>query len=402
MNIDEQLEFLKKGTVDVIREADLKAKLERSAKTGKPLRVKLGLDPTAPDIHLGHTVVIRKLKAFQDLGHTVIFLIGDFTGTIGDPSGKNVTRPPLSREEIDANAETYKRQMFKLLDPEKTELRFNGEWMDKFTAADFVKLCAKTTVKQILERDDFTKRMADEKPISLHELLYPLVQGYDSVALEADVELGGTDQKFNLLMGRNLQREFDQEPQVIITTPLLEGLDGVQKMSKSLGNYIGIEEPPNEMFGKVMSISDELMWRYYELLTDLSVSEISSIRSRCMSGTENPRNVKVDLAKLIIRDFHSVDAATAAEDDFVKRFVQKEVPDEIEEKTIVAGTYSLAQLLFDTGLAASKGEARRLIEQGGIKINGKKASAANADVSINPDGVLLQVGKRNFLRVKGV
>ena len=244
MTIDEQLEYLKKGTVDVIREEDLRKKLERSAKTGKPLRVKLGLDPTAPDIHVGHTVVIRKLKAFQDLGHTVIFLIGDFTGMIGDPSGKNVTRPPLSREEINANAETYKRQMFKLLDPEKTELRFNGEWMDKFGAADFIKLCAKTTVKQILERDDFTKRMDDEKPISLHELLYPLVQGYDSVALNADVELGGTDQKFNLLMGRNLQREYEQEPQVIITTPLLEGLDGVQKMSKSLNNYIGIDEPP--------------------------------------------------------------------------------------------------------------------------------------------------------------
>ena len=276
MTIDEQIEFLKKGTVDVIREENLRKKLERAAKTGKPLRVKLGLDPTAPDIHLGHTVVIRKLKAFQELGHTVIFLIGDFTGMIGDPSGKNVTRPPLSRDEINANAETYKTQMFKLLDPDKTELRFNGEWMDKFTAADFVKLTAKTTVKQILERDDFTKRMNEEKPISLHELLYPLVQGYDSVALEADVELGGTDQKFNLLMGRNLQREFSQEPQVIITTPLIEGLDGVNKMSKSLGNYIGITESANEMFGKIMSISDELMWKYFELLTDLNVSEISN------------------------------------------------------------------------------------------------------------------------------
>src|SRR5688572_26365405 len=280
MTIEEQLSFLKKGTVDLIRDEDLQKKLERSAKTGKPLRVKLGLDPTAPDIHIGHTVVIRQLKAFQELGHTVIFLIGDFTGMIGDPSGKNVTRPPLSRDEINANAETYKRQMFKLLDPEKTELRFNGEWMDKFTAADFVKLTAKTTVKQILERDDFEKRMREEKPISLHELLYPLVQGYDSVALECDVELGGTDQKFNLLMGRNLQREFGQEPQVIMTTPLLEGLDAVQKMSKSLGNYIGIEEPPGEMFGKVMSISDELMWRWYELLTDLTVSEISDLRSQ--------------------------------------------------------------------------------------------------------------------------
>ncbi len=398
MTIAEQLEFLKKGTVDLIREEDLGKKLERAAKSGKPLRVKLGLDPTAPDIHVGHTVVIRKLKAFQDLGHTVIFLIGDFTGMIGDPSGKNVTRPPLSREEINANAETYKRQMFKLLDPEKTELRFNGEWMDKFTAAAFVKLCAKTTVKQILERDDFTKRMAEEKPISLHELLYPLVQGYDSVALNADVELGGTDQKFNLLMGRNLQREFDQEPQVIITTPLLEGLDGVNKMSKSLGNYIGIEDAPNEMFGKLMSISDDLMWKYYELLTDLSVSEISNLRSQIERG-ENPRNIKVNLAKLIIRDFHSREAATAAEEDFVKRFVQKEIPDEIDEKHIDAGTYKLADLLFETGLAASKGEARRLIEQGGVKINGEKASAANADVLIDAGGVLLQVGKRKFLRV---
>jgi len=418
MTIDEQLEILKKGTVDVIREEGLRKKLERSEKTGKPLRIKLGLDPTAPDIHLGHTVVIRKLKAFQDLGHTVIFLIGDFTGTIGDPSGKNVTRPPLSREEINANAETYKRQMFKLLDPDKTELRFNGEWMDKFTAADFVKLTAKTTVRQILERDDFTKRMAEEKPISLHELLYPLVQGYDSVALNADVELGGTDQKFNLLMGRNLQREFDQEPQVIITTPLLEGLDGVNKMSKSLNNYIGIDESANEMFGKVMSISDDLMWKYYELLTDLSVSDISSLRSEISNG-RNPRDIKVNLAKLIIRDFHSSAAADAAEEEFVKRFVQKEMPDEIETFPVVAGDHDLIGILLETGLAASKGDARRLIDQGGVRINGEKV--ANSDVSIRladtfqvifnarsanggdafitgaPD-ITLQVGKRRFLK----
>ncbi len=401
MTIDEQLAYLKKGTVDVIREEDLRKKLERSAKTGKPLRVKLGLDPTAPDIHVGHTVVIRKLKAFQDLGHTVIFLIGDFTGMIGDPSGKNVTRPPLSREEVNANAETYKRQMFKLLDPERTELRFNGEWMDKFNAADFVKLCAKTTVKQILERDDFTKRMADEKPISLHELLYPLVQGYDSVALEADVELGGTDQKFNLLMGRNLQREYDQEPQVIITTPLLEGLDGVNKMSKSLNNYIGIDEEPGEMFGKVMSISDELMWRYYELLTDLSVQGIEDLKAACESGAENPRNIKVKLAKYIIRDFHSAEAADAAEEEFNRVFVQKEIPDEIEEKAMASGTYKLADLLVESGLVASKGEARRLIEQGGVKVNGEKASAANAEIGLDGDDCLLQVGKRKFLKVFG-
>jgi tyrosyl-tRNA synthetase len=401
MTIDEQLGFLKKGTVDVIREEDLRKKLERAETTGKPLRVKLGLDPTAPDIHVGHTVVIRKLKAFQDLGHTVIFLIGDFTGMIGDPSGKNVTRPPLSRDEVNANAETYKRQMFKLLDPEKTELRFNGEWMDKFNAAEFVKLCAKTTVKQILERDDFTKRMADEKPISLHELLYPLVQGYDSVALNADIELGGTDQKFNLLMGRNLQREYSQEPQVIITTPLLEGLDGVNKMSKSLNNYIGIDEPAGGMFGKVMSISDDLMWRYFELLTDLSISEISNLKHEISNG-RNPRDVKVDLAKLIIADFHSDKDAVAAEEEFVKRFVQHEVPDEIEEKSIAARYYKLAELLAETGLAASKGEARRLIEQGGVRINGEKASAANADVAVDEGGILLQVGKRKFLKLVGI
>src|SRR5688572_18821348 len=402
MIIDQQLAHLRKGTVDLIREEDLRRKLERSAKTNKPLRIKLGLDPTAPDIHLGHTIVIRKLNAFQELGHTVIFLIGDFTGMIGDPSGRNVMRPPLSREEINANAETYQKQMFKLLDPEKTELRFNGEWMDKFTAADFVKLTAKTTVKQILERDDFEKRMREEKPISLHELLYPLVQGYDSVALECDVELGGTDQKFNLLMGRNLQREFEQEPQVIMTTPLLEGLDGVQKMSKSLGNYIGIEEPPNDMFGKVMSISDDLMWRYYELLTDLSEAEISDLKLECESGTANPRDAKVDLAKLIIRDFHSQQDAEAAEEAFNRRFVKKEVPEVIEERSIASGSYRLVDLLVETGLAASKGEGKRLIEQGGFRINGEKVSASSVELKIvNGDSILVQAGKLRFLRITG-
>jgi len=402
MTIEEQLSFLKKGTVDLIRDEDLQKKLERSAKTGKPLRVKLGLDPTAPDIHIGHTVVIRKLKAFQELGHTVIFLIGDFTGMIGDPSGKNVTRPPLSREEINANAETYKAQMFKLLDPDKTELRFNGEWMDKFGAADFIKLCAKTTVRQILERDDFAKRLEEEKPISLHELLYPLVQGYDSVALNADVELGGTDQKFNLLMGRNLQREYDQEPQVIITTPLLEGLDGVNKMSKSLNNYIGIDEPPNEMFGKVMSITDDLMWRYYELLTDATVDDLNVLKFKAQSGDENPRDLKVTLAKQIIKDFHGWEAADDAEEEFERRFVKKEMPDEIEERTIEGGVHRLADLLAQTGLANSKGDARRLIEQGGVKVDGEKASAANAEINISGDGVLLQVGKLKFLKVRSL
>src|SRR5919107_2546049 len=275
MTIDEQLAHLRKGTVEIIREEDLRAKLEKSARVDVPLRIKLGADPTAPDIHLGHTVVIRKLRAFQELGHTVIFLIGDFTGLIGDPSGKSVTRPQLTREEIARNAETYKAQIFKLLDPEKTVIDFNSRWMYKLGSDGFIRLASHTSVKQILERDDFQKRLAEEKPIALHELLYPLVQGYDSVALEADVELGGTDQKFNFLMGRNLQREYNQEPQAVITMPLLEGLDGVQKMSKSLGNYIGIDEAPQEMFGKVMSVSDELMWRYYELLTDLRVEEIA-------------------------------------------------------------------------------------------------------------------------------
>jgi len=395
MTIDEQIEFIKKGAVDVIRENDLRAKLERAAKTGVPLRVKLGADPTAPDIHVGHTVVIRKLRAFQELGHTAIFLIGDFTGMIGDPSGKNTTRPPLTREEILANAETYKKQIFKLLDPEKTEIRFNSEWFDAQGSAGFIKLASHTTVKQILERDDFEKRMREERPIALHELLYPLVQGYDSVALRADVELGGTDQKFNLLMGRNLQREYSQEPQVILTTPLLKGLDGVQKMSKSLNNYIGIDEAPNEMFGKVMSISDELMWEYYELLTDLSPAEIEALKS---SG-ENPRNLKVKLAKFIIRDFHTPEAADAAEADFVARFVKKEVPDEIEETNIAAGTYNLADLIAQLNLAASKKEAKRLIEQGGVKLNGEKLSNANAEVELTEE-ILLQVGKRRFLKVR--
>jgi tyrosyl-tRNA synthetase len=395
MTIDEQISYLKKGAVDVIREEDLRAKLEKSAKTGKPLRVKLGADPTSPDIHLGHTVVARKLKAFQDLGHTAIYLIGDFTAMIGDPTGRNTARPPLSREQVEANAATYKEQIFKILDPEKTEIRYNSEWMGKFGAADFIRLASRTTVKQILERDDFEKRLNENRPISLHELLYPLVQGYDSVALNADVELGGTDQKFNLLSGRNLQREYDQEPQVIITTPLLEGLDGIEKMSKSTGNYIGIDEPPGEMFGKVMSISDEMMWKYYELLTDLSPAALEEIKA----SDENPRDLKVKLAKFIIKDFHSQQAATEAEEDFIARFVKKEIPDEIEEKTVAGTKWNLAELLAETNLAASKGEAKRLIEQGGVKINGEKVLNAKAEINLKEE-VLIQVGKRKFLKVK--
>src|ERR1051325_9339526 len=300
MNIDEQLAFLRKGAVEIIREEDLRAKLLKSAKTGRPLRVKLGADPSAPDIHLGHTVVIRKLRHFQELGHTVIFLIGDFTGLIGDPSGKSATRPQLTREEVNANAETYKKQIFKLLDPEHTEIRFNSEWMDALGSDGFIRLASHVTVRQILERDDFARRISEERPIALHELLYPLTQAYDSVALQTDVEIGGTDQKFNLLLGRNLQREYAQAAQIAITMPLLEGTDGVQKMSKSLGNYIGINEAPQEMFGKVMSISDELMWRYYELLTDLPMNEIEQMRGRARDGEVNPRDLKVELAKRII------------------------------------------------------------------------------------------------------
>ena len=310
MTIDEQLDYLRKGTVEIIREEDLRAKLMRSAQTGVPLRVKLGADPTAPDIHLGHTIVIRKLRAFQELGHTVVFLIGVFTGMIGDPSGKSATRPPLTREEIEANAETYKRQIFKLLDPDKTVIDFNSRWMDTMDAAGLIRLASHVTVKQILERDDFQKRLAEERPIALHEIFYPLVQAYDSVALAADVELGGTDQKFNILMGRNLQREYGQAAQVAVITPLLEGTDGVQKMSKSLGNYIGIDEPPASMFGKIMSITDELMWRYYELSTDLTPAAIARLRAAAQAGERNPRDLKVELAKRIIADFYSAQSAT--------------------------------------------------------------------------------------------
>src|SRR6266481_9439156 len=303
--VDEQLAYIKKGAAEIVKESELREKLEKSRQSGKPLRVKAGFDPTAPDLHLGHTVLIRKLKHFQDLGHTVIFLIGDFTGMIGDPTGRSVTRPPLTREEIDRNAETYKAQVFKILDPQKTVVDFNSRWFSKFSAEEFIRLASQCTVSQMLEREDFHKRFSTEKPISMHEMLYPLVMAYDSVALEADVELGGTDQKFNLLMGRDLQREYGQEAQVVMVTPLLEGLDGVQKMSKSLGNYIGINESPQEMFGKVMSISDRLMWRYYELCTDLRSDEIQKLRSATEAGERNPRDVKADLAQRIISDFHS-------------------------------------------------------------------------------------------------
>jgi tyrosyl-tRNA synthetase len=419
MTIEEQLAYLRKGTTEIIREEELRAKLERSAQTGTPLRVKLGVDPTAPDIHLGHTVVIRKLRAFQELGHTVIFLIGDFTGLIGDPSGNSVTRPQLTREEINANAETYKQQIFKLLDPEKTIIDFNSRWMDQLGSDGFIRLSSHVTVRQILERDDFAKRLAEEKPIALHELLYPLTQAYDSVALKADVELGGTDQKFNLLMGRNLQRDYGQESQVALITPLLEGTDGMQKMSKSLGNYIGINERPPEIFGKVMSISDDLMWRYYELLTDLSVEQIAALRSAAENGELNPCNLKVDLAKRIVADFHSSEDAKIAENEFNRIFRQKEIPEEISTREVEAGVWPLPRLLVRTELAPSVAEARRLIEQGGVRIEGvrytdasvviainvgeeAKLEVSKIVVTINPgDERLLQVGKRRFVRVRG-
>lgn len=398
MTIDEQLSYLAKGTTEIIRDSELRAKLERSAKTGKPLRVKLGADPTAPDIHLGHTVVIRKLRAFQELGHTAIFLIGDFTGMIGDPSGKNATRPQLTREEIEANAETYRQQIFKLLDPEKTVIDFNSRWMDTLGSAGFLRLSSHVTVRQILERDDFQQRLEANRPLALHEVMYPLVMAYDSVALEADVELGGTDQKFNLLMGRNLQREYGQESQAAVIMPLLEGTDGVQKMSKSLGNYIGINEPPQEIFGKVMSITDDLMWRYYELCTDLSPTEIAALRE----SDRNPRDIKVDLAKKIVADFYSQADAGKAEEDFNAIFRSKQTPDDIEERTLNSGPWKLPRLLVELSLASSMAEARRLIEQGGVYVEGERRSQTDFELNLDPDrSILIQVGKRKFLKVRG-
>lgn len=400
MTIDEQLSYLGKGTIEIIRENELRAKLEQSAATGKPLRVKLGADPTAPDIHLGHTVVIRKLRAFQELGHTAIFLIGDFTGMIGDPSGKNATRPQLTREEINANAETYKQQIFKLLDPEKTVIDFNSRWMDTLGSAGFLRLASHVTVRQILERDDFQQRLETNRPLALHEVMYPLVMAYDSVALAADVELGGTDQKFNLLMGRNLQREYGQESQVAIITPLLEGTDGVQKMSKSLGNYIGINEPPQEIFGKVMSISDDVMWRYYELCTDLSIAEIAALRENVEQ--RNPRDIKADLARRIVADFYSETEARKAAEEFDAMFRNKQTPDVVEERALRSGPWKLPKLLVELALVSSMAEARRLIEQGGVYVEGERRTQTDFEVSLTEDRpVLIQVGKRRFVRVKG-
>ena len=369
MTLDEQLAYLTKGAEETIRVEELRARLERSAKTGKLLRVKAGFDPTAPDIHLGHTVLIRKLKHFQDLGHTVIFLIGDFTGMIGDPSGQNVTRKPMTPEEVAANAETYKKQVFKILDPEKTVVDFNSRWLGKLTGRDWVTLCSKYTVARMLERDDFSKRLKEQRPIAVHELLYPLAQGYDSVALQADVELGGTDQKFNLLVGRGIQPEYGQEPQIIMTMPILEGLDGVQKMSKSLGNYVGVTEPPGEMFGKLMSISDELMWRYYLLLTEKPDADIARERQDVQSDRENPLDLKKTLAFHVVSDFHGAAAAQVAEHEFEVQIRKKGVPDGTMFRTYnYRPPIKLFRLLVDIGLCTSNSEAQRKIKEGAVYI----------------------------------
>ncbi len=402
LTIEEQFEYLKKGAVEIIREEELKSKLARAAKTGKPLRVKAGFDPTAPDLHLGHTVLIRKLKHFQDLGHTVIFLIGDFTGLIGDPSGRNVTRRQLNKDEVLANAETYKQQVFKILDPDKTVLDFNSRWMSAMSSEDFVRLASRYTVARMLERDEFANRLKNNQPISMHEMLYPLVQGYDSVALEADVEMGGTDQKFNLLVGRELQKEYGQEPQIVLTMPILEGLDSVQKMSKSLNNFIGIKEAPKEMFGKVMSIPDTLMFRYYELCTDWSVSKIDALRDDISHGRQHPKQAKTELAKLIIRDFHSTEEANRAEEEFNRVFQQGLVPDNIEEKRMKARPerVRLAKLIAQLGLASSVAEANRLIEQEAVSLNDQKISNVKAELDLaQPGTFILKVGKRRFLKL---
>ncbi len=397
-SVEEQLEYLRRGTVDIVSEDELRQKLERSLTTGSPLRIKAGFDPTAPDLHLGHTVLLQKMKHFQDLGHRVFFLIGDFTGMIGDPTGKNETRPPLTREQVLENAKTYQEQVFKILDPKKTEVVFNSQWMLKMNTMDFIRLCSKYTVARMLEREDFKKRFQTGRPIAIHELIYPLIQAYDSVALEADVELGGSDQLFNLLVGREIQREYGQEPQVIITVPLLEGLDGVQKMSKSLGNYVGITESPQEMFGKLMSISDDLMWRYYELLSDLSLTEIEVLRESVRTGREHPKEVKKRLALEIVARFHGLSAAKKAAEVFEATFSRGEVPEDVPEVKLAPGLLWLPRFLKEQGLASSTSEARRLIKQRAVALNGQKLETE--ELNLEPGTFVLKVGKRRFLKLK--
>ena len=404
--VDEQLAYIKKGSAEIIHEGELRQRLEKSLKTGVPLKVKAGFDPTAPDLHVGHTVLIRKLKHFQDLGHTVIFLIGDFTGMIGDPTGRSVTRPPLTREQIDQNAETYKAQVFKILDAQKTVVDFNSRWLSKLTPEDIMRLLGNFTVSQMLEREEFHKRFQEEKPISLHELMYPICQGYDSVALQADVELGGTDQKFNLLAGRDLQRSFGQPSQIVLTMPILEGTDGVQKMSKSYGNYIGINEAPQEIYGKVMSISDDLMWRYYELLTDVTTHQIEQMKADVAAGSQHPMQLKKALARRIVQDFHSEQAAHQAEESWARQFQKDEVPEDVETVEVnyseVAAQapsshhsrpVKLDKLLLRAGLADSASDGQRKIKQNAVKINGNACSDLVIQTSV-PGEVTVRVGKK--------
>jgi tyrosyl-tRNA synthetase len=400
MTVAEQMAIIKRGTVEILVEKELEAKLEKSLATGVPLRIKAGFDPTAPDLHLGHTVLLQKMRQFQQLGHEVCFLIGDFTGMIGDPTGKSETRKALTREDVLRNAETYKEQVFKILDPAKTKVVFNSEWLAEMTATDMIGLAAKYTVARMLERDDFGKRYAGQLPISIHEFLYPLIQGYDSVAMKADVELGGTDQKFNLLVGRELQREWGQTPQSVITMPLLEGLDGVNKMSKSLGNYIGINEPADEIFGKVMSISDELMIRYYELLSDLSLADLEDLKKGLKAKSVHPMEAKKQLGREIVARFHGAAAAVAAEENFVSRFRDNQTPEEMEEISLAGeeGSLLLCKLLATAGLVPSNSEGRRAIKGGGVKVDGEKVNDENLELKAG-GSYIIQVGKRRFARV---
>ena len=399
ISAQEQVRQIKHGVADLINEQDLEKKIEKSIKENKPLVVKLGLDPTAPDIHLGHTVPLRKLRLFQEFGHQVVIVIGGFTARIGDPTGKSVTRPPLTKEEVLKNAETYKTQIFKVLDPEKTIVRDNSEWLESMNFADVLRLASSYTVARMMERDDFSKRFKEGRPIGVHEFMYPLMQGHDSVALHADVEFGGTDQTFNLLMGRHLQELEGQEPQVVITMPLLEGLDGVQKMSKSLGNYIGIDEEPKEMYGKAMSIPDELMMRYFMLVTDMPIEEQEDMEKRLESGQLHPRDAKMQLARTIVRLYHGEEAALEAEEEFKRVFQQRALPTDIPEYAMNAPTEPIfvPQFCTDAGLTASNGEARRSIKAGAFKVNGEKYTEENLTLE---EGMIVQVGKRKFVKIK--
>lgn len=403
MDIKEELRIIKRGTEEIISEEELIKKIEKSRKEKRPLRVKQGFDPNAPDIHLGHTVGLRKMRQFQDLGHDIYFLIGDFTGMIGDPSGKSVTRKQLTEEEAKKNAETYKKQVFKILNPGKTKVVFNSHWLRKLSFSEVLKVCSKYTVARMLERDDFSTRYKEGKPIGIHEFMYPLMQGYDSVAIQADIELGGTDQKFNLLVGRDIQREYNQEPQVIITLPLLEGTDGVEKMSKSLNNYIGINEPSQEMYGKSMSVPDNLMIRYFELVTDVSLDEINKMKTGLENSNLHPRDVKKRLAREIVKLYHGQSAAIMAEKEFEKVFKNKLYPEEIKKLEINKdvlkdGKRGIVNLVKDSGILGSTGEAIRMVRQGGVRVNGEKISDPHIDLTVK-DGMIIKIGRLNFIKL---